>query len=279
MLTHYERAFSNCRPYLLATRQVAPLLEYAPLGVDIRHNGLLLDPQRRINEPFLHLLQKLDQLAFGTLGMHMPKWVFYDCGVMPSAVFGFCGPASSLEPWVRRTLEIPADYDGPVPLSLFIAIPTLEDGAWFTHTLCSLSQVCTGAAPEGLVMLSLALGVRIIRARTLYGTTQWRSERLRTFASFGPLQLVTAYTPAHSVRRTMTWRLKLRRFLVEAAVIKPGTSPAAPPATHMLDVDDTDALIALQRDIEAGTQCSIVGPPVIHGSIVQVPLRKGNLPS
>ncbi len=274
MFTHYRRAFEHCQPYVLATEEVSPLLEWAPLGVDVVGTGLVLDPQVRANEPFLHLLRNLDLLTFGILGMAMPKWVFYDCGVMPSAVFGFCGPAASLEPWVRRALEVPPDYDGPVPLSIFIAIPTVEPGGFFTHTLCSLNDVCTGAAPAGLTMLSFALGVRLLKVQTLYGTTQWRSGRLRKFVSMGPLELITAYTPAHSMRRTLTWRLRQRRFLTEAAIIKPGTSPAAAPATHMLDVDDEDALIALQKEIEAGAEYEIVGPTTKRGSIVQVPLHR-----
>ena len=209
--------------------------------------------------------------------MAMPKWVFYDCGVMPSAVFGFCGPADSLEPWVRRALEVPADYKGPVPLTIFIAIPTLEPGAFFTHTLCSINQVAEGAAPHGLRLLSVALGLRVLRAQTVYGTLQWRSDRISTFTGIGPLELVTAYTPAHSFRRSLTFRLRLKRFLVEASLIKPGTSPAAPPATHMLDVDDEPALIALQGDLESGIPYAIVGAPETRGSIVQVPLRRGAL--
>lgn len=275
LLTHYQRAFSECRPYLLATRQVAPLLDTRPHGIDLHQTGLVLDPQARVNEPFLHLLQNLDRMTFGPLGMAMPKWVFYDCGVMPSAAFGFCGPARSLEPWVHRALDIPDRYDGMVPLSLFIAIPTVEKGAWFTHTLCSLNHACPGAAPAGLTLLSMAFGVRILPARILYGTSQWRSERLGSYVSFGPLEVVTAYTPAHSVRRTLTWRLHLQQFGVESALMKPGgVSPSAPPATHMLDVDDEEALIALQRDIERGVRVAIVGPPSTRGSIVQVPLRR-----
>lgn len=243
----------------------------------MRKSGLVLDPQARVNEPFLRLLQNLDRLAFGALQMAMPQWVFYDCGVMPSAVFGFCGPAATLEPWVRRALEVPASYDGLVPLTIFIAIPTPEEDAWFTHTLCSVNEVCTGAAPAGLRSLSFALGVRVLRVKTLYGATQWRDSRLTTFVSNGPLEVVTAYTPAHSMRRTLTWRLHLRRFLTEAAVIKPGTSPAAPPGTHLLDVDDDAALLALQREIEAGIEYQIVGPPTHRGSIVQVPLHRGGL--
>jgi hypothetical protein len=44
----------------------------------------------------------------------------------------------------------------------------------------------------------------------------------------------------------------------------------------MLDVDDEDALIRIQREIEAGVPFSIVGPPETRGSIVQIPLRRGD---
>ena len=120
-------------------------------------------------------------------------------------------------------------------------------------------------------MLSLALGVRVLKVQTLYGATQWRNPRLGSFVSIGPLQLLTAFTPSHTVVRTLTWRLRLRRFLVEAALISTSTSSDAPPATHMLDVDDDAALIALQRDLEAGIPYAIVGQPTVRGSIVQVP--------
>jgi hypothetical protein len=260
---------------LLATQQVKPLLDLKPLGISIPERGLVIDPQARKNEPFLHLLQQLDRLTFGPLEMAMPQWVFYDAGVMPSAVFGFCGKVESLEPWVRRAMRVPDDYDGLVPLTIFIAIPTMEEGSWFTHTMASLNQVCMGtAAPAGLTMLSLCLGVCVLQARNLYGTTQWRSHRLNSFIGMGPLDLVTAYTPNHSVRRTMTWRLELKRALVEAALINPGAPIAAPPATHMLDVDDDNRLIAVQREIESGTRYRIVGPATTRGSIVQCPVRR-----
>ncbi len=275
MFPHFKRAFDQCQPYVLATRMVAPRLEWEPLGFDLKKRGLVLDPQSRHNETFLQMMQNLDRLSFGPHGMAMPKWVFYDCGVMPSAVFGFCGPATSLEPWVRRALEVPDGYTGPVPLTIFIAIPTPEPGAWFTHTLCSINQVAEGAAPAGLRLLSLCLGVRLLKAEMLYGTLQWRSDRIGSFVGIGPLELVTAYTPAHSFRRSLTFRLRLKRFLVEAALIKPGTSPGAPPATHMLDVDDEAALVALQSELENGIPYAIVGAPETRGSIVQLPLRRG----
>jgi len=123
-------------------------------------------------------------------------------------------------------------------------------------------------------MLSLCLGVRVLKAENLYGTTQWRSNRLRNFVSLGPLDVVTAYTPNHSAKNTLTWRLKLQRYLVEAALISPGASTAAPAATHFLDVDDANALAGVQHEIEKGVRYQIVAPPTTRGSIVQCPIRR-----
>ena len=130
------------------------------------------------------------------------------------------------------------------------------------------------ATPANLMLLTLCLGVRVFRMKRLYGGTQWRSRRLSMYTRLGPLDILTAYTPNHSVPETLTWRLNLRRPLIEAALISDGASVAALPATHMLDIDDVEALKRMQQEIEEGVQYQIVGPPNIRGSIVQVPVRR-----
>lgn len=275
LFTHFRRALDECAPYLLATQNNRPQLELAPLGVSLKRKGLILDPQKRENEDFLHLVQSLDRLTFGPLEMTMPKWVSYDAGIMPSGIFGFCGQPSSLDDWVKRALKVPEDYQGQVPLTQFIAIPTPEADSWYLHTLSSLNQVCMGAAaPANLTLLTLCLGVRVFRMKKLYGATQWRSSRLGMYVGLGPLEMMTAYTHNHSVKKSVTWRLNIQRPLVEAALINDGTSVAAQPATHMLDVDDIDALKQIQSEIEAGIKYHIVGQPITRGSIVQVPVRR-----
>ena len=275
LFAHYKRAFDECLPYLLTTEPVRPLLELSPLGISLEKRGIILDAQRRANADFLHLLQGLDRLTFGPLEMTMPKWVSYDAGIMPSGIFGFCSHAHRLPQWVRQALGVSDDYEGLVPLTQLIAIPTPEEGAWYLHTLSSINQVCMGAAtPANLTLLTLSLGLRVFRVQRLYGATQWRSSRLGKYVGLGPLELLTAYTPNHSVAKTITWRLDVQRALLEAALIHQGTSVAAPPATHMLDVDDVEALQRVQGDIEAGVRYTLVGQPITRGSIVQVPLRR-----
>ena len=275
LFTHFRRALDECMPYLLTTQHNYPQLELAPLGISLKKRGIILDPQVRANEDFLHLLQNLDRLTFGPLEMTMPKWVSYDAGIMPSGIFGFCGKVATLDVWVRKALQVPDDYEGYIPLTQFIAIPTPESNAWYLHTISSLNQVCMGAAaPANLNLLTLCLGVRVFRMQRLYGATQWRSSRLGMYVGLGPLEIITAYTHNHSVKKSVTWRLDIQRALVEAALINDGTSIAAQPATHMIDVDDIDALKHIQDEIESGIKYYIVGQPSTRGSIVQVPVRR-----
>jgi hypothetical protein len=275
LFAHYRRAFNECSPYLLTTSYHQNLLELSPLGISILKRGGVLDAQKLSNKEFLQLLQQLEKLTFGPLEMTMPKWVSYDAGIMPAGIFGFSSDAEQLEDWVHSALNVREAYSGQVPLTQFIAIPTPEEHSWYLHTFSSLNQVCMGAAtPANLTMLTLCLGVRVFRMKRLYGGTQWRSTRLSEFVSLGPLEVITAYTPNHSVPKTLTWRLELKRPLIEAALISDGASVAALPATHMLDVDDEDALKRMQSDIEAGIRYHIVGQPTTRGSIVQVPVRR-----
>lgn len=275
LFTHFSRALDECAPYLLSTHHNRPHLESSPLGVSIEKRGKILDPQLRANEDFLHLLQNLDRLTFGPLEMTMPKWVSYDAGIMPSGVFGFSSDRSKLDDWVLKAMRVPVDYHGQVPLTQMIAIPTPEPGSWYLHTLSSLNQVCMGAAaPANLTLLTLTLGVRVFRMKKLYAATQWRSSRLGMYVGMGPLEMITAYTHNHSVKKSVTWCLDIHRPLIEAALINDGASVAAQPATHMIDVDDIDMLKHIQTEIENGIKYHIVGRPSTRGSIVQVPVRR-----
>lgn len=272
-LLHYRPVVEACQPFVLATDLIAGDLDMEPLGVAIDPANRM-NPQHRRHQAFVDQIRQLDELTFGPVGMPMPQWVFYDCGVMPGAVFGFARRATDLEPWVRHCLRVPAGYEGLVPLSTFIAIPTLVPGTWLTYSLCDVNQIAPGAAPEGLVQLSLILGLGLFRARTLIGTTQWRTPKLRVYAQLGPLEVVTAYTPAHSMPRTLTFQTDVTEEGMAAVLAGADTSPTAPLATHLLDVDDEAMLRRLQTEVEAGVRWRVVGPPTIRGAATQVPLRR-----
>jgi hypothetical protein len=201
-------------------------------------------------------------------------------------VFGLAIRAHKLEDWAREAMNVPEGYDGLVPVSLFIAIPMLAgfgDGrqvpnTWLLYTLESLNQVSPGIAPAGILKVTLAMGLKVFPIETLYGTTQWRSPKLKVYADLGPLELVTAYTPAHSLPRTLSFRLTLKDLQLNTLLASPRVHPGAPPPNTLLDVDDVDALKALQADIERGERVQVVGHTIEHGAHVRVPLHREPLP-
>lgn len=263
----------STRPYVVATDRVAPILNFRPVGISVEP-ALAINPQHRGNAPFLKMLRRLDELTFAPLGMPMPEWVFYDCAVMPGAVFGLSVEASELEPWVRAVMEIPVGYDGPVPVSMFIAIPMLEEDSWFVYTLCDINSVAPGAAPSGLLQFTFGLGLDVFPMKRLYGTLQWRSPTVSEITRLGALELVTAYTPAHSFRKTFTYRVNKEEGMVRKVLSDEPDEKGIPVASHLLDVDDEGLLRKLQLELESGIGWEIVGRPFRRGAHSQIPLRR-----
>ncbi len=271
--TNFSPVVEACQPWVLATDLVVDRLNTSPFGFPIPEE-LRLNPQHRRNATFVKLVQRLDELTFGPVGMPMPSWVFYDCAVMPAAVFGLASPVETLEPWVRAVLGVEDDYEGHVPLSLFIAIPTLTEGTWFVYTLCDINEIAPGAAPGGLSQLSLVLGLKVLGVETLQGATQWRSRQLPHLCNMGALEVMTAWTPAHSYVRTVTYRTAVDDESLQAVLTTPRSNPALPLPTHMLDVDDVEMLQRVQRDVEEGVFWQIVGRPILRGAHTMVPMRR-----
>ena len=282
MLYHYAKILDLCEPFLIAHRGIVDHVERSPLGVPIPPENVF-DPQHRRHSTVLGLLRKLDTLTFGPFGMTMPSWVFYDCAVMPGVFLGLGVRADRLEPWAREAFELPAGYDGLVPVSQFIAIPKLNAFAapgpvgqladtWLLYSLESINQVSPGFAPPGVLKLTLALGLACLPLRRLYGVTQWRSPKLDTYIDLGPIELLTAWTPAHSLPRTLTFHLAPDEFSIQTLLVAPAMHPLAPAPDELLDPDDPAALRTLQGRIEAGWQVRVVGRPSGFGAHLRVPL-------
>ncbi|MBI5608742.1 MAG: hypothetical protein HY902_07660 [Deltaproteobacteria bacterium] len=284
MLNPYLPILERCEPFLIAHDGIAPILQTSPAGITIPPANIF-HPQQRKNGAFLQMLALVDKLTFGPFGMDMPGWVFYDCAVMPGAVFGLGIRAGNLEPWARQAMNVPDDYTGLVPVSQFIAIPILSGFAggravpdtWLLYTLESMNQISPGIAPFGTLHLTLYLGLQVFPIQELWGTTQWRSPKVETYSDLGPLELVTAYTPAHSMPRTFSFRMHPRSEMLSSVLAAPRAHPDAPPPNSLLDADDPQALIELQREIEAGHRVVVVGRPLNHGTYVRVPLFREKL--
>jgi hypothetical protein len=261
----------NLSAFLVATRFHRAHMNPAPFDIP---PAQVIDPLRMESATFLHLLGTLDRLTFGPTGMPMPKWVFFDGAELPGGIFGFGRPAQALLPSTRERFGVPPGYAGLVPFSMFIAIPMLEPGTWMGHNLASIHRTLPDEHLAGLGSVTKALGLKAFGARVLYGATQWNSPALHIHTKFGPLDLVTAYTPAHSKPETLTYRVAIHDECLRAACGDPTVALARPPATRLIDADDHPTLHALQRELLDGARYQIASAPKREADRVLVPLAR-----
>jgi hypothetical protein len=264
-------------PYLVATPFNLPHLEPRPFGVQA---PVAIDPLRLESETFLKLLHRLDGLTFGPEGMPMPRWVFFDCSEMPGAIYGLARPAATDRARARELFKVPDGYDGLVPVSMYVAIPMHRKGMWFGHNLSSLAPVferegVTDVDLRGLGSLTKGLALKCFGVREFWGATQWLSKALYIHVKFGPLDLSTAYTPAHSEHETLTYGFSVTDEKLRASMGDPSVTLQRPRTDFWLDGHDVAGMIALQDRIEAGERFVIPQSPERMGeSSVRVPIAQ-----
>ncbi len=158
---------------------------------------------------FAEMIYYIEGHAFGPSNMAMPRWVFYDCAILPGFVAGFAMRTSALPESIRKVLPVKEDLEW-TPLSLFIIIPSMAKGQWVAHNLCAINSLL----PEqdrfyGLGFLSKAFGLWYANVESCLGITQWGSPALKLHSHYGHMQIVTAYTPVHSHAKTITYRVEV----------------------------------------------------------------------
>jgi hypothetical protein len=209
-------------------------------------------------------LHYLDATTFGDQDMMMPRWVLFDCGEFPGVVYGFGRRAATLSRRLRRHYRVEDHDDAFVPLSMWVAIRCAEEGAWFGHNLSSANLMLDDDAQlPGLATLTKALGVRVTRAAKQYGATQWDSESVALHLRFGEMNLLSAYTPAHTHAETLSYRIDVDEARLKDALAAGFRRPDLP-ADRVFDANDTAALRALHDDIEAGQRWQLVRAERAH---------------
>ncbi len=244
-------------PFVVSHRANWHALDLAPLGVAIA-TSRRYDPTHLASAGVLEGLTRLDHLTFGDQGMGTPRWVLFDCGAFPGIVVGFGQRANSLPaPLIYAYGVRPSDAF--VPLSMWVAVPCAEPGAWFGHNLSSANiGLPRHQRLPGLGTLTKALGLSVTRAARQYGATQWRSPALPLHLRFGPLHLRSAWTPTHTHPATLTYRLDVdpTRLRAVAGVEPP---PSVPEGDRRIAVTNDAALHGLQVEIEGGDDWTLVG--------------------
>lgn len=266
---------AELEPYVVATPENLRALDLAPFGLPVPPDNVI-DPLRAASGSFLDVLHRLDGLTFGPEGMPMPKWVFYDCSELPGAIYGLARPARTLWPQARAVFGLPDDYDGLVPLSMYIAIPMARRGVWFGHNLASaaprLREAGVPVDLAGLGSLTKGLALQAFGVRHFWGATQWESKALFIHAKFGPLRLATAWTPAHSEPATLTYGFDVTEENLRASMGDRTISLPLPEPELWIRSGDHAAMIALQDRIEAGERFVVAGPPVRDGDGQRTPI-------
>jgi hypothetical protein len=262
----------NIRPYVFVrpeNRMPSPGLFHKSLDW-FPHQVLYKNPLEMDQVKFADRILNLETKAFGPSGMEMPRWVFYDCAIVPGFVAGFAARTSSLDKKTRLALGVESDAavaeEEWTPLSLFIIIPTMSDkGEWVAHNLCSVNSILPKELQYyGIGFLSKAFGLWYANVQKVCGMTQWTSPSVRLHAHYGDFEVLTAFTPVHSYSHTLTYRVEVDSKRWDKFFSKEGIQhfdQKYVKAGFEVAPKDEASLIRFQRKLEAGD-----GPFYINGA-------------
>lgn len=226
---------------------------------------------------FGNSILKLESQAFGPSDMAMPRWVFFDCAVVPGFVAGFAKRASTLTPGQRELLGVQPGQTW-APISLFIIIPTMSrEGEWVAHNLCTINAL---VPPEeklyGLGFLSKAFGLWYANVKVCCGFTQWGNPAVKLHAYYGEFQVLTAYTPIHSHARTLTYRAKVDTSYWPKFFSKEtmgGFENRFVDAGFSVDPTSDESLISFQGELERSKSKYYLNSQEVIQQSLDVPLR------
>jgi hypothetical protein len=273
-----DAALARLEPYLVAPPWHRAFFDPAPFGLAVP-DGNVIDPTRTGSSVFLDRLMTLDRLTFGPEGMPMPRWIFYEGSEMTGGIFGFACRAESLSRDLAARLDLAPGDAGLFPLSMYIAIPARPPGTWFGHNLASLNRVLPELALRGLASMTKAVALVAYRCRRQVGATQWDSAALHIHTRFGPLELLSAWTPAHADPATLTYAVDLTETRLRHALGDPEAALDVPPPDFHVTAGDEPAMRRLQARVEAGERFVVAGPPRRDpdGGPVSVPVARTSI--
>ena len=226
---------------------------------------------------FGNAILELESQAFGPSGMAMPRWVFFDCALVPGFVAGFAMRTSKLPSAVRRALPVDDSLEW-TPLSLFIIIPTMSrEGEWVAHNLCTVNALLSRQDRlYGLGFLSKAFGLWYANVKVCCGFSQWGNPAIKLHAHYGDFQVLTAYTPIHSHATTFTYRAQVNTATWENFFTKaplPDFKERFEYAGFDVDPGQEESMKAFQRTLEESRQKFYLSSQEIISQELLEPLR------
>lgn len=216
---------------------------------------LVIDPTRLENLSFGEAVLSLEGNAFEESEMPTPRWVFYDCAIVPGFVSGFAIKREKLPETLFKYIQPAEDLEW-VPISCFIAIPTAMEGQWVAHNLTSANKFLGKEGRlRGLGYLSKAFGLWYMNIKKLCGVTQWGSPAIKLHSHYGNFEIVTTYTPIHTHENTFTYKSwvdsrKWKRFFTKEEAVE--FSAFYKEESFCIDPKSIDSMKGTQVRIESG---------------------------
>lgn len=174
-----------------------------------RGSVIYKNPLQMKEVDFADQILRLESACFAKSGMPMPRWVFYDCAIIPGFVAGFALNRAQASREILDVLQPSKDTEW-LPISLFIIIPTMGPKEWVAHNLCSINSLVSESSKlYGVGFLTKAFALWYANVEICCGITQWNSPAVRLHTHYGDFEVLTAYTPVHSYARTLTYRLSV----------------------------------------------------------------------
>lgn len=268
----FQTILERCEPFLITYPKNHSALDLAPFGYTIAEEHLYTATTLRSRD-VVDGLHRLDEVTFGDQDMLMPRWVMFDCGEFPGIVFGFGCRAKALPDYAREAYLATERDDQFVPLSMWVAIRCAEEGAWFGHNLSSGNVILRGDdALSGLAIITKIFGVRVTQATRQYGATQWTSKSIGLHARLGRLEVLSAYTPAHTHAETFAYLIEVEDEHLVSSLL-PDWEPRTTEGDRTFDADDTAAIRALHDEIEAGQRFELLYAKRRKGAASRIHLR------
>lgn len=265
----YQTILSELEPFLLGNPKGFENYDLNVFGKQFKPENLK-NCLSAANAEFFGLIHRLDSLTFGHQGMGMDKWVFFDCSAMPAGIFGFGIKKEKLNQDFLEMLAVKEDYEGLVPVSMFMAIPTSDRGRWFGHNLSSLNSFMRHKYP-GLGLLTKAFACRAFKIEWCYGATQWGSSALEIHSQLSNMKLKASYLPAHTHPNSLCYLSHYSLENIEGALS--GKKREAASWDLMLNSKDFPRQKKMQQDIERGLGVEICARPLHEGSDVFYPVN------
>ncbi|MFN7904916.1 MAG: hypothetical protein ACK5P5_07000 [Pseudobdellovibrionaceae bacterium] len=241
-------------------------------------NNIIVKNPLEIDElEFAEQIYFMEGGAFGPSNMAMPRWVFYDCAVMPGLVAGYAMRTKALPPAIRNVMRHNEACEW-TPLSLFIAIPTMHRGEWVAHNLSSVNSLIKDKQDQlyGLGFMSKAFSLWYANMDQCSGMTQWGSPALKLHSYYGHMEIVGAYAPVHSHAKTITYRVEVNTHCWEKFFNREQNLAFLEryePNGDLVDPKDEQSQIRLHRKIEAGQGPFYLSAAEISEKNLQDPLN------